>query len=509
VQYNPAFIMFSLRSLLYFAAVVFCGTSLCSETGSIQNKLIAIVAASPVLSRAHIGWKFMDAETGTVLAENNASQFFTPASNAKLYTTAAALVRLGVTYQFKTVVRTSGSIDPNGIVLGDLRFVGGGDPNLSGRLIPYSVAEHDEDTLAAVKRLADQIQARGIKQVKGNVIGDDTRYPFDPFPPGWTMDDGTWYYGAPVSALSVNDSSVRVTIRPTDIGDAPDVRLDPEVGSFILMNAAQTNHGSETHVEISRLPGTNELVVSGTIGCKVSKAEEFIAITDPALFAAEALKSQLEERGISVLGEARAEHRPLSSVLNLLEAPRVVSTPEGIELASLDSAPLYQAVQVVNKVSQNLHAEMLLREVGFATRGVGTLAAGLEERKKFLAEAGVDDLSFEFADGSGLARQDLTTPATTVELLRYMWRRPERDSWLASLPVGGVDGTLRKTFKDMPGAERIHAKTGTLRHVSALSGYIQAKSGRWIVFSLMMNGAVNNNGEVQSFQRQACTLFLD
>jgi serine-type D-Ala-D-Ala carboxypeptidase/endopeptidase (penicillin-binding protein 4) len=217
----------------------------------------------------------------------------------------------------------------------------------------------------------------------------------------------------------------------------------------------------------------------------------------------------LEERGISVLGKAKAVHRDLSSVPNPLEEPRVVSAPEGIILASLDSAPLYQIVQVVNKVSQNLHAEMLLREVAFATRGVGTLAAGLDERTKFLAEAGVDNTIFDFADASGLARQDLTTPNATVQLLKYMWQRPERDSWLASLPVGGVDGSLRRRFKNLPGAERIHAKTGSLSHVSTLSGYLQNKSGHWIIFSIMINGEVNDKGDVQKFFERAFGQLLD
>ena len=347
-----------------------------------------------------------------------------------------------------------------------------------------------------------------MRQVQGDVVGDDTRYPFDPYPDGWTIDDATWYYGAPVSALTVNDSSVRITVQPTRPGELADVQLDPEVGYFVTMNRVVTGEGAAARVDFSRLPGSNELILSGTIGRTAPKVEEFVAVSEPALFAAEALKSQLEEGGVSVLGTAKAAHRDLSSVPDPLQAPRVVSAPEGTELASLDSVPLYQIVQVVNKVSQNLHAEMLLREVGLATRGVGTLAAGLDERKKFLAEAGVDDTQFDFADGSGLARQDLTTPSATVQLLRYMWQRPERDSWLASLPVGGVDGSLRKRFKTVAGANRIHAKTGSLAHVRSLSGYLQDKSGRWIIFSLMINGEVNDKGDAEKFLEQACALFL-
>ena len=494
-----------VRISLYLL-ISFC---LLSARAAENDRLIGIVDSSPSLSHAHVGWKFIEADSGKVLAEHEAGSFLAPASNAKLYTTAAAFVRLGVTYQFKTVVRTTGSIDSSGTLAGDLVLVGGGDPNLSGRTLPYSVTARDEDPLAAVKRLADQIESRGVRQVKGDVIGDDTRYPSDPYPDGWTIDDATWYYGAPVSALTVNDSSVRVTVQPTLPGELADVHLDPDFGYFVIMNRVVTDEGAAAHVDISRLPGSNQLILSGAIGRTAPKVEEFVAASEPALFAAEALKSQLEERGISVLGAAKAAHRDLSSVPDPLQAPRVVSAPEGTELAVLDSAPLYQIVQVVNKVSQNLHAEMLLREVALATRGVGTLAAGLDERKKFLGEAGVDNTLFDLADGSGLARQDLTTPSATVQLLRYMWQRPERDSWLASLPVGGVDGSLRNKFKTVAGANRIQAKTGSLAHVRTLSGYLQTKSGRWIIFSLMINGEVNDKGDAEKFLEQACALFLE
>lgn len=494
-----------VRILLCFSVVVASSPLHGAENG----QLLEFINSSRSLSHAHLGWKFLEADTGKVLADHEASAFFAPASNAKLYTTAAALVRLGVTYQFKTIVKTGGTVDVDGTLRGDLILVGGGDPNLSGRTLPYTPDRHDEDPLAAVKRLADQIQSRGIRRVQGDVIGDDTRYPFDPYPDGWTIDDATWYYGAPVSALSVNDSSVQIAVLPTRPGEPADVHLDPEFGYFVVLNRVVTDESAAAHIDISRPPGSNELILSGTIGRTAPKVEEYVAVPDPALFAASALKAQLEVRGISVRGGARAAHRNLSSVPNPLAEALLVSAPEGMVLASLDSAPLYQVVQVVNKVSQNLHAEMLLREVALATHGVGTVAAGLDERTKFLAEAGIDSAAFDLTDGSGLARQDLTTPDSTVQLLRYMWQRPERDSWLASLPVGGIDGSLRRRFKNLPGAERIHAKTGSLAHVSTLSGYLQAKSGNWIIFSVMINGEVNDKGDVQEFLQQAFALFLD
>lgn len=479
-----------------------------SSVESAQTRIEQMISASPHLGRGHIGFEFADADTGELLAAQGADQFYTPASNTKLYTTALALERLGVNYRFKTSVRTSVALTPGETEIPDIELIGGGDPNLSGRVLPFSQDAHNNDPLTAINTLADQIAQRGIRRVTGDVIGDDTRYPYDPYPDGWTFDDALWYYGAPVSALSLNDNSVHLTVRATDAGDLADVCLQPDVGYFVVLNELVTDNSAANHVAISRPAGSNELVLSGTIGRTAPQTQEDIAVADPALFAAEALKQALEERGIAVDGEARARHRDLNNVADPLGAPLIATTPSGTELASLESAPLWQVVQVVNKVSQNLHAEMLLREVGYATRNVGTLAAGLDERQKFLQQAGVPESNYAFADGSGLARQGVTTPQSTVTLLRYMWTRPEKKLWLESLPVGGVDGSLKRRFQGLDGGERVHAKTGSLSHVAALSGYLLTKSGRWIVFSMMANAEVADAPEVTAFFDRACEIFL-
>jgi D-alanyl-D-alanine carboxypeptidase/D-alanyl-D-alanine-endopeptidase (penicillin-binding protein 4) len=490
--------LFVVAAFLCTAANALCG---------VQEDIDGLISASPTLQQGHIGFEFIDAQTGKVVAQRNPSQLFTPASNAKLYTTAFALVRLGITYKFKTSVRTRATSINNGAIP-DLIFIAGGDPNLSGRMIPYSVAPNQNDPLTAIAKLADQIAAKGVKCIGGDIIADDSRYPYDPYPDGWTFDDGTWYYGAPVSAFSINDNSIHVTVAPTKPGDLAGVQLHPDIGSLIVLNEAITDGTNAAKINMSRPPGSNELVISGTIGMTAQPDEEDVAVPDPALFAAQALQYELQNRGVSIRGQAQAVHRDLTTVPNLLSAPRIAIIPSGMELASLESAPLFQAVQVINKVSQNLHAEMLLRETGYATRSIGTLAAGLEERKSFLAQAGIPENTYAFADGSGLARQDVTSPQATVALLRYMWNRPERQAWLDSLPIGGLDGTLKHRFKNIAGAERVHAKTGSLSHVAALSGYLETQSGKWLIFSMMANAELNDHGEVQKFFDAACGVLL-
>src|SRR4051812_48648247 len=291
---------------------------------SLQQHLLTMIASALPLAQGHIGFEFADAVSGEVLAAQAGGELFTPASNAKLYTTALALVRLGATYQFRTVVRTSRPVSPDESAVSDLIFVGGGDPNLSGRVLPFSQTAIDSNPLSSVQKLSDQIQSRGIVMVKVDLVGDDTRYPFEPYPDGWTVDDSLWYYGAPVSALAVNDNSVRIIVRPSNSGELASVRLEPDFGYFLLMNQAVTVESRASHIQISRYPGSNELVISGSIGRLAPPWQEELGVLDPALFAAEALKSELENRGIAILGEARGLHRDLSAVPDPLRAPRLV-----------------------------------------------------------------------------------------------------------------------------------------------------------------------------------------
>jgi D-alanyl-D-alanine carboxypeptidase/D-alanyl-D-alanine-endopeptidase (penicillin-binding protein 4) len=478
-----------------------------SSSPSIAQQIEQLGTALPALHHGHIGFRFVDADSGEILAEHDPDGFFIPASNVKLYTTALALARLGSDYRFTTTVVPGPGWSKGQTAVSSIRFVGGGDPNLSGRILPFSQDAKAGDPLSAVNQLADQIANQGIRRVKGDVIGDDTRYPYSPYPGGWTFDDGLWYYGTPVSALAVNDSAVHLRVVPGSPGELAEAYLAPDVGSFIVQNQILTVAGGESHVSIGRRPGSNELVLSGTIGQTATPVDEDLGVPDPALFAARALKTALGDRGIAVEGDAVADHSQLTETPAVL-ASDVVAPPAA--LASITSAPLSQVIQVINKVSQNLHAEMLLREVGLETRKTGTLEAGLNERDAFLQEAGIPAGTFSMVDGSGLARQNLASPSATVMLLQYMWKRPERDVWLASLPTGGIDGSLHQRFRSVAGGERIHAKTGSMSHVSTLSGYLQRKNGLWVIFSMMANSEADEEAtEVRNYFDRACELFVN
>lgn len=479
------------------------------DVSALTNRVEQLVSDTPTVERGNFGYKVVDAASGAVIAERNASHFYTPASNAKLYTTAAALARLGPNYRFETEVRTTGQWSPGQAVVDGLELIGGGDPNLSGRVLPYQVNANDGDCLTALNELADKLVAAGMREVAGDVVGVATRYPGDSYPDGWTIDDSIYSYGAPVSALTLNDSTVAITLSPTSERDLAELETQPSLSHFIYLNQVVTTGDSvSSEVHLTRRPGSNEIVLWGWMGGRAAPWKEDLGVGDPALFASEGLVHALEERGIVVRGSARGVYRDLTEVGD--PTHEIAPSPHGTLMAVHESPPLWQDIQVTNKISQNLHAEMLLREVGFVTRGIGTLRAGVDERAAFLQEAGItpDETGFAVDDGSGLARQDLATPESTVLLLQYMWQRPERDVWLQALPIGGVDGSLQHRFQNIEGAERVHAKTGSISHVATLSGYIETKDHRWLAFSAMVNAANGHGADVRDFLDRFCAVFL-
>ncbi len=479
-------------------------------SGDLAQRVAALTQTAPAVERGRFGYKVVDLETGEVLAAQDAEKFFTPASNTKLYTTALALVRLGPNYKFHTELRTADTYKPGQTNLDDLQLIGGGDPNLSGRMLPYTVDSTNGDPFSALEELAGKLVESGVREIDGDVTGVATRYPGELYPDGWTVADSIYGYGAPVSSLTLNDNTISLVLHPAAAGELAQVELRPAVSHLVILNEVITDASKATRIEVSRAPGSNEVVVWGTLGSATPEWRQDLAIDDPALFAAEALMAVLRDRGVTVRGVARSEYRAASDVPNPIEELPALS-PRGTLLAVHESPPLWEAIQVTNKVSQNLHAEMLLREVAQVTHGVGTLEAGRIERRAFLEEIGIthDATGFALADGSGLARQDLTTPDSTVALLDYMWQRPERDLWMQSLPTGGVDGTLQHRFADVAGAQRIHAKTGSLSHVNALSGYIEMQQHRWLAFSIMVNATEDHDSEVRAFIDHLCALFLD
>jgi len=475
------------------------------------GRIAGFLDASVVARTSFFGIRIVSLDHERVLFERNSSRLFLPASNAKLFTTALALARLGPDYRFHTRVLADRSPGADGCVE-SLFLVGGGDPNLSGRAIPYREDGPPGDPLAAIEDLASQVAARGVRCVSADIVGDDSAYVWQPYADGWDIGDPVWDYGAPVSALSINDNSITVTALPgRQVSDPARIEIVPPVEYYDMDNRVRTiasESKMERKVTIDRLPGERQLRMWGALPLNDGGDTEMLGIDDPALYAACALRDALARRGIAIRGEARAVHLFPSQVADLKHGP----APEpraGVEMARRDSAALLDDLRITDKVSQNLHAEMALRAVARAGRHIGSREGGLAEEQLFLDEVGVNRGSYNFADGSGLSRLDLVSPAAVVRLLAHMWRSPAREAWVSLLPVAGRDGTLHARFTGTVAEGRIFAKTGSLSHVSALSGYARRANGQMLAFSIMVNNYNCPVADVRAAIDRVCALMLE
>lgn len=469
-------------------AAVLWWMALPALASGLGERIEAVLRDGRTAGLAFWGIHVVDATTGESLYERNADQLFVPASNVKLFTTALALVRLGPEFRFRTVVRAQAQPDPAGRLHGNLWLCGGGDPSLSGRHYPYRKQAPDGDPLRAIEELADQIAARGVRRIDGDIVGDDSLYPWEPYAPGWTQGDLLWGYGAPVSALTLNDNMIQLTVRPGPrTGQLAIISVRPAVEYYVVHNQVQTVERSEGGVVVVRVPGARELQISGLIGLSDPGQTFALAVDDPARYAAAALGEALARRGIFIRGRPRAGHASTPGM----------DTPPAVELGYRLSPALVEILRVVNKESQNLHAELVLRAVARVCGGSGTRGAALEQMRRFLEEVGLPAGVCRLEDGSGLSRRNLVTPRALTQLLVFMYNGPYRDIWTGLLPVGGEDGTLQDRFRGIPEGRNIRAKTGTLATSSALSGYAETPSGRVLAFSILVNNHAADTSEVR------------
>lgn len=460
-----------------------------SVSGEGLTERMAALMNEPAARRATWGIHVVRLATGEVLYAHNAGVPMTPASNTKLASTALALVRLGPDYRFVTRVLADEEPDAEGRVRGALRLVGGGDPTLSGRVVPYTKDARDGDPLGPLKELAEQVAARGVRVIEGGVIGDATRWPWAPWPAGWAVGDMVWEYGAPVSVLTVNDNSVSLVIRPGRRAGGPVlVEFRPAVEPFTVLNLVRTVDGTERRIMVSRAPGSKVLELRGTAPPGGGPLVQSVAIDDPPGFAAEVFALLLRQRGIEVRGRVRGEVRAEGIAW---------SEPRGVELARRESPPLVELLRIINKVSQNLHAEMVLRETTHVTRGEATPRAAAEELAAFLKEAGAPEAEFDLEDGSGLSRRGLLSPQAITALLRFLHQTGRGELFRSLMPVAGDDGTLAGRFRGMAEASQIRAKTGSLAHVAGLSGYAGEDPGGRVAFSILVNGFTAPAAEIR------------
>lgn len=446
------------------------------------------------------GLLIVDAETGEILYQQNADRYFVPASNMKLFTTALALAKLGPEYRFHTTLETNGAISSGGVLTGNLVLVGHGDPNLSNRKFPYELKEEfDGPPEKALAELADALVAKGVKEIAGDVIGDDSYFPRERYPSGWEIDDMVWEYGAAISSIVVDDNTVTLTLTPGDQPGSPvQATESPATPDFLVENDVTTSAADQkSDLRLTREPGSTLVVVKGTLPAKGAPRKLVLAIEEPAQHAASVLKHLLEARGVRVDGVARPRH----------EAAKTQEDPT--VLAKHVSVPLGDAIKLVNKISQNLHTEMLLRTVARQNGVWATPDDLMKVPQDFYASAGIDPDDVIQTDASGLSRHDLVTPRAIVALLTFAQKQSWFETYYNSLPVAGVDGTLEDRMKNTPAAGRIHAKTGSVEHVRTLSGFAETPGGRRLIFSFLSNNQGGKNHEAVDALTGLCVAMLE
>ena len=433
-----------------------------SQAVQLLRSEIETILRDPLLAASNVGLKMISLSNGEVLYEKDADKLYHPASTMKLITAATALVKLSPNYRLHTTLYADGIEDS--CVTGNLYLKGRGDPRFAS---------------VDLEKMIEKLIALGVKSVGGDIIVDESHFDDVRLGKGWMWDDGPLggYYSH-LSALTINHNGVYLRVSPGDkIGNSVHVNLEPPTQYMKIINEAKTAAASEaTTLNIKRQwqpEEANVLTIRGSMEIGQAEVSRRVDVVEPALYCGTLLKEMLAQKGIMLQGEVRYGEVPDGSM----------------EIANHVSTSLAHILWEMNKSSDNLTAELILKSIGAELNGApGTARKGILAINAFVSEIGLDSSRYTFADGSGVSRYNLVTASMLTSLLAYMFREfavmPE---YLASLPIAGVDGTLKRRMKDMEAEGILRAKTGTMRGVSTLAGYTMTVDGEILGFAILMS----------------------
>lgn len=466
---------------------------------SLLSSLIDAQLDADAFSDAYWGAYVVDLTDGRVLYDRNAARRFIPASNMKLFSTAAVLDALGPDYKYTTRLYADGQIR-GGTLAGSLVVRGSGDPTFGGR---YAGG----DLTRTFRQWADSLKARGVRRISGNVIGDDNVFDDRALGEGWQWDDLVWYYGAEVSGLQYNEGVIHLAVHGTSPGNRARIDVDPDVGYIQLVNRTSTTSGGGIREGYSRDLSSNRFVVSSSVPAgRVER--EAVAVSNPTQYFIKTLVAVLEREGIDVDGE------PID--VDEWDGPDI-RYEQMTRVATHLSPSLKNIVAETNTESNNVYAEHLLRTLGAHQYTgdeyvPGSARSGVSAMEPFLNRSGIDPQSLRVADGSGLSALNRLTPYATVRLLAAMRAHPDPSTAQAfydSLPVGGRSGTLKSRYRSGDARGNVRAKTGYISGARTLSGYVTTSTGRLLAFSLMCNHYSVSTSRVNRAQDAVVELLAD
>jgi serine-type D-Ala-D-Ala carboxypeptidase/endopeptidase (penicillin-binding protein 4) len=418
-------------------------------------------------------------DKGDTLFNHGGDESLMPASNLKLFTTAAALYFLGPQFRYNTFLLSDGKIE-NGVLAGDLVVYGTGDPSFSSRFGRRDGIWH---------AFADTLLALGVREVRGQVIGDGSYFGGSGSGTGWQEDYINASYAAPSSALSYAENIATLQIKPGAVGGRPEVKLVDGSDGVVVVNEATTVARGRSWINATRTAYDGPILVRGQISRANTSILRTIPVSDPPRYAAAAFRQILIDKGINVVGGVssvtKAEESPVTG--RVVFAPALdAATPVRV-LAIHQSPPLIDILEIVNKKSHNLMAEQALRTVGRVAIGDGSVAGGFKAVQALLEkETGSVPQDLNMDDGSGLSVLDRTSARTIIHLLSFMAKSPMWEDYWSTLPEAGVAGGLRR-MGGTPAQANLKAKTGTIDNVSSLSGYVKSANGERLAFSIISN----------------------
>ncbi len=431
--------------------------------------------------------RVVDLASGTELFASNENVAVMPASNMKLVISSAGLDLLGADYKFKTYLARDGD---------DIWIVGTGDPAVGDNPL---AKRRGGTTMTVFDDWVNALKQNGITRINGDLVYYEGAFDAYRFHETWDHDDLVHWYAAPVSGLNFNDNCVDITIAPTTPGQKVSFTGTPPYDDLVVVNECIT--GKDEAPTINRMPHANVVVIGG--GCDKKKTLKSKPVTDPGAFFTGAFRRHLANNGISVDGEVRSSPTPMGESL----------VPPTDAIVATHTTTMPEVLWRINKSSQNLFAECMCKlsgQVYDKKQGndhPGSWAGGERAIRAFLKKNGIDDSKLKVADGSGLSRGNNVTARLISDILIAMHKHKDFEVFRESLAEPGESGTLRSRMKDLNG--NVFAKTGYIRGVRALSGYVHTKSDRWLVFSFIYNKIPGSVQPFNKLQNDACELLYN